>query len=73
MNILMPKNTNDASHCGSAISSPGVFEQKRSSTREEIRRGKDDETLSVSKSKYTLHNQPLICFNEQVNQLKKTP
>ncbi|HKL21576.1 MAG TPA: hypothetical protein VJ904_07200 [Tichowtungia sp.] len=73
MNILTAKQKNDVRHCDTAMPALGIFERKRFSKREEIRLGKDDETLSVSKSKYALHNQPLICFNERVDQLKKTP
>lgn len=73
MNIVMPKKKNDVSHYDPAMPALGIFERKRFSKREKIRLRKDGETLSVSKSKYALHNQPLICFNERVNQLKKTP
>lgn len=73
MNIVMPKKKNDVSHYDSAMPALGIFERKRSSKREKTGLGKDKEKLSVSKSKYALHNQPLICFNERVNQLKKTP
>jgi len=73
MSILTAKQKNDVSHCDPAMSALRIFERKRSSKREKTGLGKDEETLSVSKSKYALHNQPLICFNERVNQLKKTP
>jgi len=73
MNSLMSKKKNDASHCGSAIPSPGFSEHKAASKREKTGVKKDLEAPCGSKIKHALHAQPFLCFNERVDSLKKTP
>lgn len=73
MKPLKQKDKDGASCCHTAMSTCGVFVEKMMEKIKIMRTRKESEASYHLKSKYALHSQFFICFNTQVNRLKKTP
>ena len=73
MKTPKPKNKNDASRCRTATPARGLLGFKAAPKREKTEREKDSNVFLRAKLKDALHNQPFVCFDMQINHLKKTP
>jgi len=68
-----PEKKSDASHYGFAIPKFGIFEGQAVSRGGKQVQKKESEAPRRLKIKYTLHNQSFLCFDLQVDHLKKPP
>ncbi len=73
MNIPTLKKKHDASHYGIAMSACRFFEAGTATKRKTTATKKDLSCLCRIKFNSALHSQPFMCFNAQVNSLKKNP
>jgi hypothetical protein len=73
MKPLKLKDKDDASHGYTAMPTRRVFAEKMISKIKIMRPVKESEASYPIKFKYALRTQLFICFNTQVNHLKKTP
>jgi len=73
MKIPILKKKDDASHYGIAMSARGFFEVGTVAKLKTTASKQDSSCLCRIKFKYALNTPHLICFNAQVNQLKKIP
>jgi hypothetical protein len=73
MKPLKQVNKDDASHGHTAMPTRGVFVKNMTSKIKIMRPAKESEASFPVKFKYALHTQLFICFNMQINRLKKTP